>query len=230
MKEKQKIGLLLIATNKYIDFLKNLISSADEFFLVDCEVEYFVFTNHDDISISSNRKINTIKIKHEDWPWMTLGRYKIFSNNKDKLSKMDYLYYCDADMLFCDHVGPEIFSDLVATQHPAHYGRRGDPETNPRSLAFVSIFEKMQYFAGGFNGGSSSEYLKMASKLSNNIQKDEDDGIMAKWHDESHLNRYLIDNPPTKILDPGYCYGESLRPPFKPRLIALDKDHKEIRS
>ena len=92
------------------------------------------------------------------------------------------------------------------------------------------MFEKMQYFAGGFNGGSSSEYLKMCEKLSQNIEKDKENNVMAIWHDESHMNRYFIDNPPTKVLDPGYCYGESLRPPYRARLIALDKNHSKIRS
>ena len=83
---------------------------------------------------------------------------------------MDYLFYCDADMLFCDHVGEEILSDRVATQHPGFYGRRGTPELNPNSLAYVSPYEPMQYFAGGFNGGAKSEYLNMAEILSNNIK------------------------------------------------------------
>lgn len=230
MKGKPKIGLLIIATNKYTDFLKNLISSADDFFLTDSNVEYFVFTDTEDIGVSSEREINIVKTNHKDWPWMTLGRYNIFNLHKEELSKMNYLYYCDADMIFVDSVGSEILSDRVSTQHPGLYGRRGTPETNPNSTACVSIFENMQYFAGGFNGGSSEEYLKMCETCSENIKKDESNKITAIWHDESHLNRYFIDNPPTKILDPGYCYGESLRPPFKPRLIALDKDHKEIRS
>jgi histo-blood group ABO system transferase len=88
----------------------------------------------------------------------------------------------------------------------------------------------MEYFAGGFNGGTKEQYLKMAQKLATNIRLDYDKNIIAVWHDESHINRYFIDNPPTKILDPGYCYGESLKPPFAPRLIALDKNHNEVRT
>lgn len=227
---KTKVGLLIIATNKYIDFAINLIHSADKHFLVDEDVEYFLFTDHSDLKIESQKKINIIKINHSPWPWMTLGRYKIFNDHKALLQYRDYLFYCDADMRFSDCVGNEILSDRVATQHPGYYDTRGTPETNPKSLACVFPFEHMQYFAGGFNGGSSSEYLKMAERLSGNIQHDYNNGIIAVWHDESHINRYFLDNPPTKILDPGYCYGESLKPPFTPRLIALDKNHKELRS
>lgn len=227
-KTSTKIGLMVIATNKYDMFLEPLIKSADEFFLKDYEVEYFIFTNRD-INIDSKRKINIIKVEHRDWPWMTLGRYRIFSNSSDILSQMSYLYYCDADMRFVGDVGDEIFGDLVATQHPGYYSRRGTPETNPASLACVNDAEEMEYFVGAFNGGKSSEYIKMAETLSNNIDIDYSKGIIAVWHDESHMNRYFIDNKPTKILNPSYCYGESMNIPFDKKLLALDKKHEIVR-
>jgi histo-blood group ABO system transferase len=224
-----KIGLIIIATNKYIRFLQPLITSADKFFVKNEDVTYFIFTNQN-FEIKSNRNIIKINVDHREWPWMTLGRYKIFSNNAEGLSKMNYLYYCDADMRFVGDVGNEIISERVATQHPGYYGTRGTPEINPLSLACVFPNEKMQYFAGGFNGGSSHEYLKMSKHISNNIDTDYSKNLIAIWHDESHMNRYFIDNPPTKILDPSYCYGESMNIPFKQKLLALDKNHSEIRN
>ena len=116
-----EIGLLIIATNKYTNFLQPLIDSADKFFLKDQQVTYFIFTNVD-IDIQSERKVENIHVDHREWPWMTLGRYKIFSDNSEVLSKMDYLYYCDADMRFVGEVGDEILGDRVATQHPGYYG------------------------------------------------------------------------------------------------------------
>jgi histo-blood group ABO system transferase len=224
----KKVGMLVIATNKYIQFLQPLISSADNFFLKDQEVTYFIFTNQD-IEIETNRSVVRIGVDHKEWPWMTLGRYRIFSNNSSELSKMDYLYYCDADMRFVGDIGDEILSDLVTTQHCGYYNQRGTPETNNISTACVFGHEQMQYFAGGFNGGSSKEYLKMSNDLSNNIDIDYSKGIIAVWHDESHLNRYMIDNKPSLILDPGYCFHEGSNRPFRQRLIALSKNHSEIR-
>jgi histo-blood group ABO system transferase len=224
-----KIGLLIIATNKYIQFLEPLIDSADKFFLPNQEVTYFIFTNKD-IEIISNRNIVKIEVEHRKWPWMTLGRYKIFSDNSDTLSEMDYLFYCDADMRFVDVVGDEILSKRVATQHPGYFGRRGTPETRLESLACVRENEEMQYFAGGFNGGTSEEYLKMARHISNNIDIDYSSGIIAVWHDESHMNRYFIDNKPTKILDPSYCCVENWHDcPFGRKLLALIKNHNYFR-
>jgi histo-blood group ABO system transferase len=223
------IGLLIIATNKYVSFLQQLITSADSNFLLEQDVTYFIFTDRD-VDIISNRKVVFIKVEHKEWPWMTLGRYKIFTDNNNILSKMKYLYYCDVDMRFVDKVGSEILGDLVATQHPGYYNRRGTPETNPASLACVYPYEDMQYFAGGFNGGKSEEFLKMSNKLSNNIDIDYSNGIIALWHDESHMNRYFIDNKPTIILDPSYCCNEGwIDCPFGRKLLALDKNHDEVR-
>jgi histo-blood group ABO system transferase len=228
-----KIGLLIIATNKYTQFLQPLIESADNFFLKEMDVTYFVFTNKQ-IDISSHRNIVKINIKHKEWPWMTLGRYKIFSDNYEELSKMDYLFYSDVDMKFVDHVGEEILGDKVGTIHPGFYYNPYSSnialEKRPESLAYLPANTIKNYYAGGFNGGSCLEFLKMASTISNNIDIDLNNNIIAEWHDESHMNRYFYENPPTIELPPSYCYPESWSLPFEKRLLALDKNHNEIRN
>ena len=227
----KSVGLLIIATNKYAQFVEPLIKSADSFFFKndeDIDVNYFVFTNIE-LNIESDRKITYIDVEHKSWPWMTLGRYKLFNSNSDLLKSMDYLYYIDADMRFESYVGKEVLGDIVGTIHPGFLGGRGTPETNPRSLAFISEYTPIQYHAGGFNGGTSKEYLKMANKLDANIEEDYCNGIIAIWHDESHLNRYYVDNPPTISLLPSYCYPESWSLPFTRKIVALDKNHDEMR-
>lgn len=224
----KNIGLLIIATNKYDIFVKPLIESAKKFFLNNHNVTYFVFTD----SLNLNDLGNDVKIishQHLQWPFITLYRYKTFINNKSFLENQDYLFYCDADMLFVDEVGDEILGDLVATIHPGFKGGRGTPETNPNSKAYIGKNENLTYFAGGFNGGSCKNFLEMSEKISKNIDDDYNNNIVAIWHDESHLNRYLLDNKPTTILNPSYCYPESWNLPFKRKLLALDKNHNEIR-
>lgn len=224
-----KIGLLIIATNKYSRFLDNLITSADQFFLKRFDVTYFIYTNQSNLNLKTQRTVKIIPVKHRPWPWMTLGRYTMFVDSKLKLMEMDYLFYCDADMKFCDNIEEEILSVRVATQHPGYVGKRGTPETRNESLACVYPHEKMQYFAGGFNGGSALEFLKMSEVLSVRIADDHERGIIAIWHDESHMNRYFIDTPPTKILDPSYCHIEGTKSNYTPKLVALNKNHREIR-
>ena len=229
-----KIGLLIIATNKYTQFLQPLIESADMFFLRGNEVTYFIFTNQD-IEISSAREIVKINTEHKEWPWMTLGRYKIFSENSSLLSKMDYLYYCDADMRFVNHVGNEILGDIVGTVHPGFFHNPHSSnialEKRKESLAFLPPNTIKNYYAGGFNGGTSKEFLKMSNVISNNIDLDlKEHNIIAEWHDESHMNKYFFHNEPTLQLSPSYCYPESWNLPFTKKLLALNKNHNEIRN
>jgi len=223
-----KIGLLLIATGKYDRFVGPLVESARKYFMKNHEVTYFLFTDSDKFNNEDN-VISTPKT-HEPFPAPTLKRYETFYNYRHELIKMDYLFYSDVDMLFVDEVGDEILSERVGTIHPGYVGGRGTPETRKESLACVYEHEKMNYYAGGFNGGTAKNFLDMCEKLNNNIQKDLEKGIIAIWHDESHMNRYFIDNPPTKSLSPSYCYPESWTLPYKKKLLALDKNHNEVRN
>jgi histo-blood group ABO system transferase len=224
---RKKIGLLIIATNKYIDFLQPLITSADKYFNPG-DVTYFIFSDKE-LEVSSSRNIIKTYTEHKDWPWMTLGRYEIFFKNSDIFKDMDYLFYSDADMLFCSNIGEDILSNRVATQHPAFRGSRGTPETNPLSLACVYEHEHMEYFAGGFNGGTTEEYLKMCDIISFKIREDFKKNIIAIWHDESHMNRYFIDNPPTTILNADYC-TPSNQITTRTRIAALVKEHEKYRT
>lgn len=223
------IGLLLIATNKYYEYALDLIHSADKHFLPQHNVSYFLFTNRDCPTNLTTRKIVYTPIEHKPWPWMTLGRYHIFSQYKYLFKDMNYLFYCDADMRFVGDVGEEILSELVATQHPGYCGTRGTPETNTASLAYIPPDQPMQYFAGGFNGGSADHYLSMAKELSINIDKDYHNNIIAIWHDESHINKYFTNNLPSKILPPHYCHPEYYSLSDQTKIIALLKEHTKCR-
>lgn len=225
-----KIGLLVIATNKYIQFVNPLWESVKKHFMKNHEVTMFVFTNRQDFIPQQGQVV--IPQEHMSWPGPTLMRYSIFNKSSELLKDMDYLYYCDADMLFVDEVGDEILGDLVGTLHPGFYNKTRNEftyDTNPNCLAYVAPHEGDYYFAGGFNGGKTSKFLEMCLSLAINIDKDLQNGIVAVWHDESHMNRYFINNEPEVFLSPSYCFPESWSLPFERKLLALDKNHSEMR-
>lgn len=223
-----RIGMVVIATNKYIRFVEPLWASAKQHFMQGHDLNMFVFTNQPDVPAGTIR----IEQEHLPWPQPTLKRYHIFSKHAAQLMSMDYLFYSDADMRFADTVGNEVLGDLVATIHPGFYNKGRQEfsyECRPESTAFMAPHEGSNYFAGGFNGGKAANFLKMASTIKQRIDDDEKNGIIAVWHDESHMNKYLSQNPPTIALSPSYCYPESWNIPFTKRLLALDKDHHELR-
>lgn len=233
-----KICILNIATNKYIRFVEPLLDSIEENFLNGHDISALVFTNHEIEETSDNVKI--CQIEHEQWPIPTLKRYHYFLKQKEYISQFDYCFYIDVDMKIEGKVGDEILGDLVATQHPGFWFRDLNEfsyERRPESTAYVPFGEGKMYYAGGFNGGRPEHFLKMSETIVSNVENDFENGLVAVWHDESHMNRYLIDNPPTIELTPSYCYPEAVRfnpggwnVPFEPKIVALEKNHAQVRS
>lgn len=228
--EQLKVGLLVVATGKYIKFVQPLIESADKFFCKNHSVTYFVFTEGE---VPNRPDVIKIEQHRLGWPYDTLMRSAMYAKAYDLWKGMDYVFASDADMLFVDAVGDEILSELVATQHPGYVGQRGTYETNPISRACVKRNEGQYYFAGGFYGGSSAGMFKAVSTVTAAIADDLQRGVIAVWHDESHWNRYCIDHKPTKVLSPSYCFPGPGYPGVLPKcprkLVALTKDHDAVR-
>ena len=230
-----KICILTIATNKYIQFVERLYDNIEENFLNGHEIQGLLFTEHD-VETSDNIKVS--KIEHEPWPIPTLKRYNYFVKEKEHISKFDYCYYFDVDMGIVAKVGDEVLGDLVATMHPYQSFVPKEQRTydrNPKSLAYVPVGKEGElYYAGGFNGGSTKRFLEMAEVLADRVTKDLENDVIALWHDESQMNRYLIDNPPSVSLTPSYVFAEEQMGnpeyPYEPKIIALKKDHNELRS
>ena len=225
-----RIGLLLISTGRYDIFLQPLIDSVDKFFFRNDNITIYLFTDKIDIKLLHSDRINIIIIltEHKPFPYATLLRYKYFTEASDRIDT-DWCFYSDVDMRFVSEVGREILpskSGLVATLHPGFYNGGGSWCTNTKSTAYT--INRIKYYAGGFQGGTRDKYLEVCKELSNNIQKDEDNGVMAEWHDESAWNFYLS-NHTFKELSPSYCYPESWKIPFAKKLLALDKNHAEMR-
>lgn len=215
---RAQVGLLVIATADYLPFATEMIESARTHLLPGHRIVPFLFSD----GLLGDRV---------GFPAATLYRYHVFCEHRERLAAMDYLFYADADMLFVDRVGEEILGRLVATAHPGYVGTRGTYEDRPESTACVAPGEGEHYFCGGFNGGEAGAFLGLAETIAARIDTDDRNGIVAVWHDESHLNRYLVDNPPETILSPSYCYPEVLHPHYRalwpvsypPKLVALDK-------
>jgi histo-blood group ABO system transferase len=226
-KKQYNIGLLVVATGRYIEFVPPLIESAEKYFCRNHTVTYFVFT---DGKAPEADNVVSIYQNRLGWPYDTMMRLPMYYKNQAQYKDMDYLFACDADMLFVGEVGDEILGDLVGTMHPGYVGRRGTYETNPASTAFINYNEGTRYYAGGFNGGSRERFLHLAGTITQNIKTDLDKGIIAVWHDESHINRYFATYEPTIVLTPSYCYWQGQVTQWPQKLVALSKDHAKYRA
>lgn len=227
---KPKTVLLTIATGlRYREYARNLIASATQYFV---DHETIIFTDEPS-EFGNYASIYPVLYGHQGFPQASFRRYHAFTKVALLISQYQYCFYTDVDMRWVARVTEdEICSDgITATEHPGYVGRVGTPENRQESRAYCP--PAPVYFCGGFNGGTTKAFLKMSKAISEAIDEDDRKGIQAIWVDESHLQRYLYDNPPAKILSPSFCYPENdsyYKPiweaagrSFDAKLIALDK-------
>tara|TARA_R110002051_G_scaffold317859_1_gene399512 strand:+ start:1899 stop:2783 length:885 start_codon:yes stop_codon:yes gene_type:complete len=101
------------------------------------------------------------------------------------------------------HKQPEIFWDLEEEFKKSCF------EPNLKSLAYIPPEKQTKYWCGAIQGGSSEKYLEVIKILDRNIDEDLGQNIVAVYHDETHWNRYLLQNPPDITLPFWYCFPES---------------------
>lgn len=234
----KKVLFCIIATGeKYFEYSLNLIQSIQKYMLLDHKVNILLFTDQPD------PKIKNVKIKYTKqtgWPGPTLLRYHILLSSLKEYMKYDYIYYIDSDMEVVDIINAEdLFGDLVAVNHVGWYKGNLSEAPFERSIfskAYIKEGTEEYYYHATFFGASKYQFLKMVLTIRDYIQSDMMNGFLTtSFWDELFLNKYLLENKPTKILDPGFAFFYHWRndAPFKPRIINIDKnntnDIKKIR-
>jgi hypothetical protein len=106
-------------------------------------------------------------------------------------------------------------------------GGIGSWEKNTDSLAFVSRKKRNIYVCGATWFGRRESIIDLCRLLGERIKKDLSKNIVARFHDESHLNWYAANNK-VKLLSPKYCYEENYPQliQIKPTIIAVEKGKK----
>jgi hypothetical protein len=186
---------------------------------------------------NNKNKIKIYKIPSYGWPEATLYRYSILSEiiagikdeftfyldadmivNEDffqllKLKKYEIVLiahpgffrptFTKRSLLYIKN--PRVMiSDLLAK---LLHGGIGSWETRKKSTAFVSRNKRENYVCGGFWGGDTNSILEMVNELKIAVEEDRKNGIIAKWHDESHLNCWASRND-FRLESPAYCHDE----------------------
>ncbi|XP_063284319.1 histo-blood group ABO system transferase 2-like [Pelobates fuscus] len=237
------IGLFVFAVKKYIRFLGPFLESAERYFMVGHKVRYYVFT--DKVSevqkpkLAENRVLSLMEVTADQrWQDVSMRRMQVLTNlTREQLpQEIDYLVCADVDMVFGDHVGVEILGDRVATIHPGYF--LAEPhsfsyERRQISEAFIPYGHGDFYYMAAFYVGTVEEIYKLSTACQNGIVADKKNNIEAVWQEESHLNKYMADNKPTKVLSPEYIWdtnlpnGDMIK---RKRFLAVHKNHAEIRN
>lgn len=209
---KPKIAILYIATGRYIIFWDGFYQSAEKNFLPNYKKHYFIFTDAETQKFGKN--VTRIYRKQHAWPYDTLDRFDLFASIENQLKKYDYIYFLNANAEVVSVVGDEILptaeQGIMVAWHPGYYLEK-DVDTypydrNPKSVAYIPFGKGKYYVQGSFNGGRSKDYLKLIHELKERTALDKQNGVMARWHDESHLNKYILDKNPL-VVPPNYTWA-----------------------
>lgn len=248
-KMNRTAGVLLVATNKYKQFVPSVLEGIEKFLLPDWNVVIHLFTDTLEEKYEGFSRITVVKhlIPAHTFPAASLYRYRFFTEQAETLSKHDFLIYSDVDMQFCAPIQEDFLcGDIIAVRHPGFYANNGwgSPGNNPESLSYLTPELCKKYFCGGVQGGKADKYLTICKRLAEGIDHDTAKGIQAIYHDETFWNAALnwfipLDYPDWKICEhtPEYCSVPELHQRqmwgidhLPARIIALSKDHNYFRS
>jgi len=237
----EKVAIIFIGTNKYINFFPAFYESLKKYFIPKTRKDFFVFTDRiESPFLIGKEDIIITDVKNKDWLFSTLLRFKFIHSKRDMLRKYSHIIFVDADMYASSLITEEEFfahnKPLFGVLHPLFVNNlfSGKPansfEYNKRSLAAVNQKDNLSiYHQGCFWGGKAEEVLKMVEELERRVNIDFKNHFVAKFHDESHLNKYFIERKElVHVYPPTYAYPECnpIPEPFKKKIIHSDTSYK----
>jgi hypothetical protein len=257
----KKIAISFIGTGNYINFFPKYYETLMEYFVPECEKQFFVFTdgslgkdipnNIHVIKSKEDFEVTTSDYNSSNWynlMYKTIGglrRFSTIKSIKKQLQEFDWYVYFDADIYCCPEIisYQEFFNEdklFFGVQHPtfSSWWKKNSGELpydrNERSLSCVKESEQVDeiYLQGCIWGGKIPEIFELINELDERIKKDLENGVLAKAHDESHLNRYRIENiDKFHVLHPSFA-KPGLMPDeefnSKARIIHSPKNRYEI--
>lgn len=233
------IAIAFIGTGEYLNFLPGYYERIHENFLPNSNKTFLVFTDGEG---EFPEDVKVFKQEHLEWPYITLKRFEIIQKAKEEIFKNDWLVFLDADTLVINKILEQDFFDnskpFFGVHHPCHFLQMpphqkfpGAFETNPLSKSCVSFSDDTSvYYQGCLWGGRTPDVLDMIDELNERVNADLQNNVIAIWHDESHLNKFFIENKElVNTLGSEYAYPEifSRYCEFEPKIVHLAKDNSK---
>ncbi|XP_051517947.1 histo-blood group ABO system transferase 2-like isoform X2 [Myxocyprinus asiaticus] len=241
-KKNITIATTVFALGKYTRFLKEFLESAEQHYFVGYRVRYYLFTDRPEevpeIKLGEEHYLTILKVPSMDrWQDISMGRMEILEKlTKSELaSEADYIFCLDVDAKFYGPWGVETLGRLVAVIHPWFYGYPRDQftyERRPESQAFIPAGEGDYYYTAAAFGGTFKEVHELTKYCREQQSIDASKATEAIWHDESHLNKYLLYNKPSKLLSPEYLWRDISMRTSQVKVIRLShvaKNNEEVR-
>ncbi len=113
---------------------------------------------------------------------------------------------------------------LKDSYHLLFFGGIGSWETRRISSAHVPRKKRDKYYCGGFWFGLREQVILFCEDQVKSVALDKENCVVAKWHDESHLNKWASLND-FRTLSPEFCYSKNTPSiqSLNPKVIAVEK-------
>ncbi|XP_059725011.1 histo-blood group ABO system transferase 1-like [Haemorhous mexicanus] len=212
-------GVVTFAVENYVQFIEGFMSSANKYFLAGHPVNFYLFTDSPEkiphLQMAPENHLFVIAVQDDPrWQDISRSRMDILSSyiQRQFQHEVDYLYCMDIDVQLLAHIGVEIIDALVATISSWQVTPQQDKasETHPESQSAIPEGQGDFHYTASFYGGSVAEVYKLSRACSAGLVEDRENGIEGPWHHESHLNRYLLQHRPTRLLSPEYYWDTEL--------------------
>lgn len=236
---KKSIGILYLCTGPYKLFWEDYYNSFEKNFLRDFEKHYYVFADEFNQGLEKYATVENVTLIHIDampWPLITLLRFRYFLMVEDELKKHDYLMFTNANIVCDTVVTAEEFlpnesdgQEMSYCQHPGYWKtpKYNKPyDRNKKSNAYIPYNCGKDYVIGAMFAGRTDAFLRMTHVLNDRIEDDLKRNVIARWHDESQLNRYIVGKTNYKLLSPGYCYPVGFELPVERKISGVSKQAK----
>ncbi|MCL3853724.1 alpha-1,2-fucosyltransferase [Parabacteroides sp. GYB001] len=226
------IAIVYLVIGKYDIFWEEFYCSCEQYLFPDAEKHYFVFTDSEWLLNMELTNVSMFFRKDDGWAMNTCAKYDCMLSIRRQLAAFDYFFYINANYeilspVWCGEILPEevndYFSvlsfDFFSDKHPDSYTY----DRNPLCQAYIPYGRGKSYYQASFYGGRVSEMLDLATFCVECIRIDLSNGIMAVWHDESYLNKYLLERNP-RVIGTMFCKPEE----FEGACRAILRDKNKI--
>lgn len=225
------VGILYIAIGRYSSFFDGFYESCKKRLFPGVKKNFYVYS---DCLIVEKEKFEDVQLFHCDdlgWPENTLFRFKLFNQTRQFWENNDYVIFFNGNTYFESRIEFHEFFPLNCqplTMLSWHIYESKSPneypyDRNPSCHAYIPFGQGVRYFQGGLIAAGKNEFIHIVEYCDNAIKEDYSKGIIAINHDESQLNRYLLDKNP-KVLSTEYGRPQEWKTPLNPKIIFRDKN------
>lgn len=227
----KKVGILYIALGSYTSLFKDFYNSCETNLFPGIEKKYYLFTDGLN-GYEQFYNIHIIPTEDRGWPLNTLMRFEMFFSGYNLWKDNDLMLFLNGNTLITEKIDLyEMFPDnldksITALSWHVYDSLSIDKlpyDRNPKSKAFIPFNQGRKYYQGGLFGARTNVFYNLVIHINSMVKGDMADGVVARNHDESHLNRYLLDKE-IYLLDTTYGKPEEWKNPKKAKIIFRDKN------